>query len=549
MAKNTRTIHLGLDYTQFTGGVQEVNRKMAVLDQQFKLSTQEAKNYGTETDKLGVKQEYLASKIALQAQKVEQAKQAYEKAAQTQGTSQKTVDSLNKAYLQQQTALEKLKGELTQTNTAMKSIDKSTGSFGEELRNVASSLGANSPILDAITQKFDGLNANLGNCIALWGAIGAKLVGFAKDTAQAVDDLLTLSSVTNITTDELQKLQYAANFVDVDVNTMTDAITKLTRNMSSARDGSQDLQDAFFKLKVSYKEQNGQLRDANEVFYKSIDALGKIKNETERDALSMQIFGRSAKELNPLIEAGSKRLKELGIEAENLGVVLSSDDLNKAGQLQDAFDRLNAVTEGLKNNLGMAVIPVITQLVEAISKIPVPVLEAIAVIGTVATTIVLVVKAIKGMSATAGAIKTFFGAFNTSAIKTTAIIVGVVAAVIALLALIAALSNKAGQVEQAMSAVGGAINNVTGQVNGAASKVNSIQNHAMGTDNFSGGRTWVGEAGPEVVTLPKGSQITPNNELGSTTNVYNFNIDASNVQDFNRLIDMANQQRLAIRRA
>ena len=55
MAKNKRTIYLGLDYTQFTGGVTEVNRKMGLLDAEFKLAQAQAKNYGNETDQLGLK--------------------------------------------------------------------------------------------------------------------------------------------------------------------------------------------------------------------------------------------------------------------------------------------------------------------------------------------------------------------------------------------------------------------------------------------------------------------------------------------------------------
>ncbi|TXH58143.1 MAG: hypothetical protein E6Q97_03060 [Desulfurellales bacterium] len=36
----------------------------------------------------------------------------------------------------------------------------------------------------------------------------------------------------------------------------------------------------------------------------------------------------------------------------------------------------------------------------------------------------------------------------------------------------------------------------------------NIPHNAGGTDFFPGGRTWVGERGPEIVTLPRGSQIT-----------------------------------------
>ena len=101
MASNKRTIHLGLDYTQFTGGITEVNRKMGILDAEFKLATEQAKNYGTETDQLGLKQEYLAQKIALQNQKVEEARRAYEAAANSQNASQKEVDNLQKKFLQE----------------------------------------------------------------------------------------------------------------------------------------------------------------------------------------------------------------------------------------------------------------------------------------------------------------------------------------------------------------------------------------------------------------------------------------------------------------
>ena len=62
------------------------------------------------------------------------------------------------------------------------------------------------------------------------------------------------------------------------------------------------------------------MRDADDVFMDMVDALGSIENETERDALAMQIFGKSARELNPLIRAGSKALADYSKEAEELGI-------------------------------------------------------------------------------------------------------------------------------------------------------------------------------------------------------------------------------------
>ena len=153
MASNKRTIHLGLDYTQFTGGITEVNRKMGLLDAEFKLAQEQAKNYGTATDELGLKQEYLTQKIALQNQKVEEAKRAYEAAATSQNASQKEIDNLQKKFLQESTTLEKLNGQLKINDETIKQTDKDTKSFGDEIRGLANTLGINvSPAVEKLKQ-------------------------------------------------------------------------------------------------------------------------------------------------------------------------------------------------------------------------------------------------------------------------------------------------------------------------------------------------------------------------------------------------------------
>ncbi len=62
---------------------------------------------------------------------------------------------------------------------------------------------------------------------------------------------------------------------------------------------------AYNRLGVKVRDNDGNLRDSETVYWELIDALGGITNETERDALAMQIFGKSAQELNPLIVQGS----------------------------------------------------------------------------------------------------------------------------------------------------------------------------------------------------------------------------------------------------
>lgn len=550
MPSNKRTIHLGLDYSQFAGGITEVNRKMGLLDAEFKYAQERAKNYGTETDELGLKHEYLTQKIALQIQKVEAAKKAYDEAMSSQNASQKEIDSLDKKLLQERTSLEKLNGQLKEADNNIKKTNKDTKSFGDQIRGVASTLGINvSPAVEMVAKKFDGMSASLGNAVLGFGAIITAFVKCGKEAASFADDLNTLSKTTGIATDELQKLQYAADFVDVSVDTMADSVTKLTQSMSKARDGSKESAEAFKKLHIRITDNHGALRDSNEVFYETIDKLGKIKNETERDAMAMKLFGRSAKELNPLIEAGSKELKELGAEAESLGLVMSEKDLQAANDFADALDRMEKVTEGFKTSLGVVVLPLLTALFEALSKIPAPILKTIAIIASVAAGIVLTVKAIKSMTETGKSITGFFKTFDLAANKTTLVIVGVVAAVIALVTLLTVLIGKGDEAGKAMASVGESMKSVTDSVTGAQNNIRRTQNNARGTADFAGGKTWVGEDGPELVTLPKGTSITPEKETGQTViNNYYCTIDAKNVKEFNDVVNIMNQQRIAERR-
>ena len=57
--------------------------------------------------------------------------------------------------------------------------------------------------------------------------------------------------------------------------------------------------------------------------------------------------------------------------------------------------------------------------------------------------------------------------------------------------------------------------------------------------------TWVGEAGPELVSLPAGSQILnaqDSREIGGNT--FYVTIDAHNVKDFMDIVNMAQNARV-----
>ena len=549
MANNKRTIYLGLDYSQFSGGITEINRKMGLLDAEFKLATQQAKNYGTETDELGLKEEYLTQKIALQTQKVEEAKKAYDAAMSSQSASAKEIDELDKRLLNERTKLEQLNGELVKTKDDTDKADKANKTFGDTIRGLASSLGLNvSPALEAVAKKFDGISAATGTAIL---GIGAMITGFAKlskETAAYADEIITLADQTGFTTEQIQRMQYACMKLDVEFSTVEGSISKLNTNMYKAAKGSNDLEATFKKLHIRIKDGNGRLRDSKEVFFEAIDALGKMKNETERDAVAQELFGKSAKELNTIIKAGSDQFKEY---EQNAKKVMTDEQLERANAYQDSLDEMNESFEALKLAIGEFLIPLLTKVANFFASIPTPVLKVITIVAALTAGIILLSKAILSIKTVMTAVNALNGAFQATGTKTVAIVLAIVAALIALAAIIAIIIGKKDDIDKTMVSVQKSTEQMGQNVTNASAVASNVARNASGTDSWKGGKTWVGEEGPEVVELPQGSRVIPNNkasQISNATNNYYITIDAKNVTDFNRVVEMANAMQMATRR-
>lgn len=215
----------------------------------------------------------------------------------------------------------------------------------------------------------DAIKAGLKEMVQLAAKAASAFWDASKAGAAYADDMLTLSTVTGMSTEQLQKYAYAADFVDTSLDTITGSLTKLTSSMNKARDGEGDAAAVFAELGIAVTDANGQLRSANDVFGEALDALGGITNATERDAKAMTLFGKSAKELNPLIAAGSAQLSELGKEAEKTGAVLSGSSLKALGAQQDAMDRMEKKVEALKNRFAVNLAPAMTKVFDSITKI------------------------------------------------------------------------------------------------------------------------------------------------------------------------------------
>lgn len=542
---------------EFKQQLTEINAGLRVNQSELQLTAAEYADNATSVEALTEKQRNLTNQIYSQTEKVRVLEKALETSRTKNGESDKATmkwqESLNKA----KTELAKMNTTLGDNNNALEKAQKGTTSLADGINGLASGLGINLP--PAAQKAVDKLGGISASGAALIGVLGGIVVGLSKltmETAKTADDILTLSSTTGMTTDKIQELKYSAGLLDTSFETVDKATTRLIKSMDAAKAGTKEQTEAFKALKVKAVDPlTGKLRDSNDVFYEVVDALGKVKNETERDAIAMALMGKSARELNPLIEAGGEKMRGLAKDAHDMGYVMSEETLESFGQLDDATEKMNNQMDTLKNSLAMALLPMLTGLFKIISSIPVPVLKTIAALAGTIVTILLVVKAIQEVKSGVTGVMGLVGKFKNAG--TVAKIMGIVAALVILAVVIAAIVGKMNDLKTGLSEVGGTMSGLQGTVNNAQQvggyqrnsaatqqAMANIPQYAKGTTYHPGGLAVVGEDGPELVKLPRGSKVYPNGQSPTTGgDTFYITIDAKNVKDFNDVVSLAQNAR------
>ena len=554
---------------EYKQAISELNTGNATLRTEMQKLQAEYKGSSESTEFLTKKGELLNRQLLQQQDKVQTLREAVANAAKQYGEAdqrtQKWQQQLNKAEAEEYN----LRNQIDETNQAMESQDKKMEGLGDTVNALGQKFGVQLP--KELTTAMNSMEGFSAGTVAVIGVVAAAVAGVIEavkklgeitiEVAADVDETLSQSVITGVPAELLQAWDYAAPLIDVDVGTITDSMTKLEKSMDSARDGNTAMQESFASLGVSVTDADGNLRDAQEVFYEAIDALGQIENATERDAKSMEIFGKSAKELNPLIVAGSGALNEYAEEAKALGFVLDEYQLAKLGEVDDAYQKLQMTIEANRKQMAADFAPAARDAInlfsDAVQKAG-EYLKRSGLIENLAEIFQTLVDIIRSVGEFLQSIPGFESGLDTmrNVLKGVAIVFATIADTMKFIIGMMPTMWGSGMLMEGLGfgsnqsnlqrvlygdksdTTGNWYNPQTGRYEG------NYGRNATGNDNWRGGLTWVGEAGPELVALPGGSQIlnAQDSRIGGDT--FYITIDAASVKEFNDIVEMAQSARV-----
>lgn len=235
--------------------------------------------------------------------------------------------------------LEKEKKTATSLAAGFESLKEKVQGVQEKLAPVAKGLQVIGDVtVTAVDIGKKALTAYATAVVGVASAIGALTL----KNMQYAGDLDDAANRTGMAAESLQEYQYAAKLSGMEAETLEKAMIKQQKAFSDAKDGSKGMAEAYKRLGINLDE----VGNSSDAFDAVIASLADMEDETTRNALANDIFGKSYAELSPMLAQGSEGIAALKQEARDLGGVMGGDSVAAMAELDDNIDRLKTSAGG-----------------------------------------------------------------------------------------------------------------------------------------------------------------------------------------------------------
>ena len=370
------TIEIGGDATKFDNAIKQADSKARSLTSELKQINSQLKFDPSNTVLLKQKFDVLSEQVENTKNKLKTLEDAQEQ-VERQFSDGEIDEGQYRAFQREvektRSQLQHYEGQLEQAEREMNGLESET----DQTKQATRELGDQSKrSAGDVSGAWDSTAVDMASVMSIVGQIGSAIKGaidlgkrlgegladLVTGFTEKADEINTNSKKFGIDPSTYQQWQYASKFIDVEAETMGRSLAKVTKAIGKVADGNEGTIDSFDKLGVSVYNSNGTFRSSEDVFYDLVDAIGKVKDETEQDLLAQELFGKSFQEIEPLIDAGSEALKQYGEEAVNSNLVMDQETLDRLNTANDSIDKL-------RETFAMALLPVAEALAPVIENI------------------------------------------------------------------------------------------------------------------------------------------------------------------------------------
>lgn len=527
------------------GSLNILNAESKRLQEQFKGNEDSLEALTATNKNLNKIVGELTKKQELQQERLKKLTEAYgENDARTMRMA-KAVKDTEAALLKQKRALEESKDAVENFGQEESKAEENTQDLGDALNDIGGKFGISLP--KEMTNTLNGMLNLDAQTLVLAGSFAAvaaavveaekKLVDLTLEQSKHATEVTNLSRTMGMTTEAYQEWDYVLKTVGSSAEAAQGDISKLAEKAQDAATGSGEAAELFAQLGIKVKDSHGAFKSQSELFDEVITKLSLMKDETERNAIASKLLGSTGEKIIPLLDKGAAGLEEAKKMAHEFGVVMDEETLTALNDVTLAANNFDAAGEGLKNTIAKGMAPSVENLTQKGTDLFVRLQEAAEGSGILEVfgALLDVVSALEPL------FDVLFGTAEDGVpvLQTLALALGVLADALTIVAnTVAIVIELFKQLFNLISGKGFDDSNLTRygeniakvfSNEGASARAwsggfgRNIGRNADGTDYWPGGLTWVGERGPELVSLPQGSRVysaEDSRRMGSTNNYY-----------------------------
>jgi phage-related protein len=232
----------------------------------------------------------------------------------------------------------------------------------EQVADLFAALGLK-PIESQWKRGSELINGVKTALVGLGAVLGVRaFAGMVQDTVNVASHAVDAANKLGITAEAVQELGYAASQSGSDLDSITTGLSKFALTLEAARKGNKEARKSFKELGVRVKDFKGKNLDQGLEIV--AEAFSKIEDPVKRLSVASAILGKQGTGLVEFLGLGRDGIAELRTEAQELNGVLSNETAGALEAFGDQQAKVKVAVQGLKNEIAVALLPVLQDVAQ-----------------------------------------------------------------------------------------------------------------------------------------------------------------------------------------
>ena len=256
--------------------------------------------------------------------------------------------------------------EVMKLSMVLSATDKMSRVIDQATKKSTASMTNFQKRANAICGKMQKIGSGMAaSGAAITGALFADVDSIASKAKQ----IEFSAQKVGMSTQSFQKYSGFAEKMGVEITGLEMAFGRLSKAQISAAMGNKAAAKIFKMSGLSIYDSNGRLKNSSALLTELSDKFKNAPNGPKKTALAMMLFGKSGKDLIPMLNQGSKAIKAYGDKMEQYGVVLTDKQIAEFKKYRAAMGENKLAMMGIKTTIAVSVLPTVIKYMQKIADI------------------------------------------------------------------------------------------------------------------------------------------------------------------------------------